>query len=175
QALGIAPEIELTGVEAYNNSFTQESVQQFAAAMAANPADIAGAAGLLQVATIGLVKPERVQAIELGYRSVVNNDLSIDISTYYNIYNDFLSQARVITPYYGDVNTFDAGNPATYAPVSAIANGDRRVYQIYTNSKTEVTSLGFGIGLSKKVYQDFELGVNYNHAQFMFDQAEDPS
>jgi hypothetical protein len=25
------------------------------------------------------------------------------------------------------------------------------------------------------VYQDFELGVNYNYAEFNFDQAKDPS
>jgi outer membrane receptor protein involved in Fe transport len=56
-----------------------------------------------------------------------------------------------------------------------LANGDRRVYQIYSNSKAEVTSLGFGIGLSKKVYKDFELSANYNYAEFTFDQAKDPS
>jgi outer membrane receptor protein involved in Fe transport len=121
-----------------------------------------------------LVKPEKVQAFELGYRSVINNDLSIDINTYYNIYNDFLNQARVITPYYGTVGT-NSADPSVQQTYAALAFGDRRVYQIYTNSKTEVTSLGFGIGLSKKVYKDFEVGVNYNHAQFDFDQAQDPS
>lgn len=172
---GVGATAEVTGTGAYKNSFTLESVQAFGAAIAANPADIQAAAGLLTVSNVDFVKPERVQAIELGYRSVINNDLSIDISTYYNIYNDFLSQARVVTPYYGDVNTFDPENFATYAPVSALANGDRRIFQVYTNSKTEISSLGFGIGLSKKVYKNYELGVNYNHAQFMFDQDEDPS
>jgi outer membrane receptor protein involved in Fe transport len=175
QGMGVPETISLSGVEAYNNSFTLESVQAFSAALVANGGNVPAAAANLQVADIGLVKPERVQAFELGYRSVIKNDLAVDISTYYNIYNDFLNQARVITPYYGDVNLFDPTNPATYTPIAAISNGDRRVYQIYTNSKTQVTSLGFGIGLSKKVYKDFELGVNYNFAEFDFDQAEDPS
>lgn len=164
----------LDGNNAYNNSFTLTSVQAFSAAVAAGQ-PLPTAAALLDVADIDLVKPERVQAFDVGYRSVINNDLTVDITGYYNIYNDFLNQSRVITPYYGDVNTFDPTNLATYAPVAAISNGDRRVYQVYNNSKAEVTSLGFGIGLSKKVYKEFELSANYNYAEFTFDQAKDPS
>ncbi len=164
----------LSGVEAYGNSFTLTSVQAFSAAVAAGQ-PLPTAAALLDVADIDLVKPESVKACDVGYRSVINNDLTVDITGYYNIYNDFLNQSRVITPYYGDVNTFDPANLATYAPVAAISNGDRRVYQVYNNSKAEVTSLGFGIGLSKKVYKEFELSANYNYAEFTFDQAKDPS
>jgi hypothetical protein len=46
---------------------------------------------------------------------------------------------------------------------------------LYTNTDLEIKSLGFGIGVSKKVYKDFEIGANYNYAQFDFDQAKDPS
>jgi hypothetical protein len=176
QALGIPATLTLTGQNAYNNSYTLTSVQAFSAAIAANPTNVPAAAALLQAAKIGLVKPEEVQAIEVGYRSVVNNDLSIDINGYYNLYNDFMNTSRVISPYYGDVNTtFDFGNPATLATLSALSNGDRRVYQVYTNTTAKITSLGFGVGLSKKVYKDFELGVNYNYAEFNFNQEEDPS
>jgi outer membrane cobalamin receptor len=163
--VGAPATVSLSGVDAYTNSYTLASVQAFGAS--SNPAD-------LQVADIGLVKPERVQALEVGYRSVINNDLSIDINGYYNTYNDFLNQARVITPYYGTVGT-DSSNPNVQATYAAIANGDRRVYQIYTNSKTEVNSMGFGIGLSKKVYKNFEVGANYTYSDFKFDQAQDPS
>lgn len=162
---GGATTATLSGVEAYNNSYTLTSVQTFA--QTGNPAD-------LQVADIDLVKPEKVQAFDVGYRSVINNDLTVDISGYYNIYNDFLNQSRVITPYYGTVGT-DPTNVAVQQTYAAIANGDRRVYQVYNNSKAEVTSLGFGIGLAKKVYKDFELSANYNYAEYTFDQAEDPS
>ena len=164
----------LSGVDAYNNSFTLTSVQAFSAAVAAGQ-PLPTAAALLEVAKINLVKPEKVQAFDVGYRSVINNDLTVDISGYYNIYNDFLNQSRVITPYYGNVNTFDPANLATYAPVAAISNGDRRVYQVYDNSKAKVTSMGFGVGLSKKVYKNFELSANYNYAEYTFNQAEDPS
>ncbi|WP_136151275.1 TonB-dependent receptor [Flavobacterium sangjuense] len=164
----------LSGVNAYGNSFTLTSVQAFSAAVAAGQ-PLPTAAAILDVADIDLVKPERVQAFDVGYRSVIKNDLTVDITGYYNIYNDFLNQSRVVAPYYGDVNTFDPTNLATYAPVAALSNGDRRVYQVYNNSKAEVTSMGFGIGLSKKVYKDFELSANYNYAEYTFDQAKDPS
>ena len=160
----------MTGLDAYNNSFTKESVVAFDTAISQGQSPTVAAANL-QVANIDLVKPERVQAIELGYRSVINNDLSIDINGYYNIYNDFLNQARVFAPYYGDVNQIST-NPNA---ITAIANKDRREYNVYTNSQTQVTSVGFGIGLGKKVYKNFEVSVNYNFADFEFDQEKDPS
>ncbi|OXG00277.1 outer membrane receptor protein involved in Fe transport [Flavobacterium araucananum] len=157
--------IGMSGQNAYHNAYTVASVQAFAAS--ANPND-------LKVANIGLVKPEQVQAFEAGYRTVVQNDLSIDLNVYYNIYNDFMNTARVISPYYGTVGT-DATNPAVQQTYQALAFGDRRVYQVYTNTTAQVSSLGFGVGLSKKVYKDFEVGVNYNYAQFDFNQEDDPS
>jgi outer membrane receptor protein involved in Fe transport len=157
---GVGATATIDGNDAYNNAYTLTSFTTFG--QTGNPAS-------LQVADIDLVKPERVQAFDLGYRSVIKNDLTVDITGYYNIYNDFLNQSRVVTPYYGNVNT----DPAN--AIAALVNGDRRVYQIYSNSKAEVTSLGFGIGLSKKVYKEFELSANYNYAEFTFDQAKDPS
>lgn len=159
------PTVTMTGENAYGNSYTLTSVQKFA--QTSNPAD-------LQVAEVNLVKPERVKAIELGYRSVVLKDFAIDVNGYYNIYDDFLNQSRVLSPYYGTVGTNPADSEVqkTYA---AIVNGDTRVYQLYSNSKTQVTSVGFGVGLSKKIYKDYELGGNYNYADYTFDQAKDPS
>ncbi|MEO6177873.1 MAG: carboxypeptidase-like regulatory domain-containing protein [Flavobacterium circumlabens] len=161
----IGPTVNLSGRKAYENSYTLASVQAFAAS--SNPGD-------LKVANPKLVKPEQVQAFEVGYRTVVQNDLSIDINGYYNIYNDFMNTSRVITPYYGTVGTNPA-DPGVLLSYSALAFGDRRVYQVYTNTTAQITSLGFGVGLSKKVYKDFELGINYNYSQFDFDQSEDPS
>lgn len=168
----VTGDVTLSGVNAYNNSYTIPSVLNYRAALAAGQTQ-ANAVSLLEKANINLVEPERVQAFELGYRSVVNNDLSVDINGYYNIYNDFLNQSRVYTPYYGTVGQTTSGG-STLTAIDAINNGDLRSFQVYSNSKTKVTSVGFGIGLSKKVYKDFELGVNYNHAQFEYDEDEDP-
>ncbi|KAF2514525.1 TonB-dependent receptor [Flavobacterium foetidum] len=157
QAAGQPATVNMSGQNAYRNAYTVASVQAFGAS--GNVAD-------LQIADIGLVKPEQVQAFEAGYRTVIQNDLSVDLNAYYNIYNDFMNTARVISPYYGTV-----GTPQSY---QALAFGDRRVYQVYTNTTAQISSFGVGVGLAKKVYKDFELGVNYNYAQFNFNQEDDP-
>ncbi len=146
----------LDGNNAYYNSFTSASVQAFAAT---------GNAGLLEKSTYGLVKPEKVQAFEVGYRTNFEKT-GIDINGYYNMYKDFINTANVIAPYYGTVGTPQA--------VLALANGDRRVYQVYTNSKADITSLGFGVGLNRKVGK-FDVGASYNYSDFQFDEASDPS
>ncbi|KVV13372.1 carboxypeptidase-like regulatory domain-containing protein [Flavobacterium sp. TAB 87] len=165
QALGAPATVTLSGQDAYKNAYTLASVTAFGAT--SNP-------NVLEVANIGLVKPEEVQAFEVGYRSVVNNDLSIDINAYYNMYTNFMNTSRVISPYYGKVGT-DSADPNVQQTYAALKFGDRRVYQVYTNTSAEINSFGYGIGLSKKIYKDFELGANYNYAEFEFDQTQDPS
>jgi outer membrane receptor protein involved in Fe transport len=161
--------VVMNGLRAYNNSYTATSVGQFSAT---------GNAALLRKTNVDYVKPEQVKAFELGYRSFVN-DVSIDVNGYYNIYNDFIGNLNVVAPYYG--TTQDSPNPAVnpadpgFQTLAALKGGDYRVYQLYTNTDVEIKSLGFGLGLSKKVYKDFEVGVNYNYAEFKFDQAKDPS
>jgi iron complex outermembrane recepter protein len=164
---------DLNGEDAYFNSYSAASVRAFSAALAANPSNPAAAAALLQKATPGLVKPEQVQAVELGYRTNFNK-LSIDLSGYFNMYQDFINTSNVIKPLYGDVNTvIDFTNPTTLGTVVALRNGDRRVYQVYTNSKADVQSYGVGLGANYKLGK-FDIGGSYNYSGFEFDQATDP-
>ncbi len=169
QALAGGTSVVMTGLNAYNNSYTASSVGELSAT--GNPA-------LLRKTSVKYVKPEQVKAFELGYRSFIE-DISIDVNGYYNIYNDFIGNLNVIAPFYGTAQ--DAPNPlggptdTGAQSLHAIQNGNYRVYQLYTNTDVEIKSLGFGLGLSKKVYRDFEVGVNYNYAEFKFDQAKDPS
>jgi outer membrane cobalamin receptor len=169
QSLLGANTVVMIGSRAYDNSYTATSVGQFKAT---------GNSALLKKTNVGYVKPEQVKAFELGYRSFIK-DVSIDINGYYNVYNDFIGNLNVVAPYYG--KTQDAPNSTPnpvdpgYQTLAALAGGDFRIYQLYTNTNVEIKSLGFGIGLAKKVYKDFEVSVNYNYAQFEFDQAKDPS
>ncbi|MDH5599262.1 MAG: TonB-dependent receptor, partial [Cyclobacteriaceae bacterium] len=57
-----------------------------------NPANLAL---LKPVTTYQSVKPEQVQSMEIGYKSLINNNLMIDFSYYFNIYHDFISQVRI--------------------------------------------------------------------------------
>ncbi|MFV5700307.1 TonB-dependent receptor domain-containing protein [Flavobacterium sp. XS2P12] len=175
QAFAGGSSVVMTGLNAYNNSYTASSVQAFGALAVSDP--IAGSA-LLRKTNVNYVKPEQVKAFELGYRSLIK-DVSIDVNGYYNIYNDFIGNLNVVAPFYGTAN--DAPNPlagptdAGVQSLHALQNGNYRAYQLYTNTNIEIKSLGFGLGLSKKVYRNFEVGVNYNFAEFKFDQAKDPS
>jgi len=169
---------DMTGLDAYGNSYIASSVNAFSAMAGSNPT---AAAALLKKSRANYVKPEEVKAFELGYRSVFEG-MSIDLNGYYNIYNNFIGTLNVISPYYGTAQD-NPSLPMPNTPVTdqgaqsirAIQNGEYRVYQLYTNSDVEIRSLGFGVGLSRKVIADFELGVNYNYAQFDFDQEKDPS
>ncbi|NHM06586.1 TonB-dependent receptor [Flavobacterium sp. CYK-4] len=164
-ALGQPAEVTFSGLDAYTRpAFTDPSIKLFAVTQ--NTAD------LKLADKPSYVKPEQVKAFELGYKTVLENGLSFDINGYYNIYNDFLSTSRLVIPYYG---VAQENLPLSDLAVQAIRNRDVRTFQVYSNSSTEIKSLGFGAGVSKKVYKDFELGINYNHAQFEFDQERDPS
>ena len=157
---GGANSVTFTGQTAYSvQGFTESSVKEYD--MTLDPTKLV----LANKPT--LVKPEQVKAMELGYKSILDNGLSVDINGYYNIYNDFMSTTRTVIPFYGI-----AGDDLSY---DAIKNKDRRKYQVYSNTSSLITSFGFGIGLSKKVYKDFELSANYNHAEFSFDQSKDLS
>lgn len=163
----------LNGENAYYNSFTKDSYLAFDAAYRAGPpSGLANAATLLVKADVNLVKPEQVKAFDLGYRTNVKG-FSLDINGYYNIYNDFIGNLNVFTPYYGTAVT----NPdiSTNTSAVALARRDAREYQLYTNTNLEVKSYGFGTGVTKKIYKNFELSGNYNYSAFDFDQAKDPN
>ena len=175
QAFAGGPNAIMTGQNAYYNSYTATSVQAFGALAGTDPV---AASALLRRTNVGLVKPETVKAFDLGYRGQVK-DFNFDINGYYNIYNDFIGNLTVVAPYYG--TTQDSPNPLAgptdpgAQTIHALTNGNTRAYQLYTNTDLEIKSIGFGVGLSRKIYKDFELGANYNYAEFQFDQAKDPS
>ncbi|MGL2999883.1 TonB-dependent receptor domain-containing protein [Flavobacterium sp. RSSB_23] len=169
QAFAGGTSVTINGLNAYNNSYTASSIAAFSAT---------GNTALLRKTNVDFVKPEEVRAFEVGYRSYINNT-SIDINGYYNEYNNFIGNLNVVAPLYGTAQDSPnaAGGPTDLGTQSlhALQNGNIRAFQLYTNTDLKIRSLGFGVGLSRKVYQDFEVGVNYNYAQFDFDQAKDPS
>ena len=160
--------VDITGNNAYNNSYTESSVTDFKAKLASDPV---GAAALLRKTNAPLVKPETVKAIDLGYRGSFKG-FAIDLNGYYNIYNSFIGNANVLSPLYGDaVDAPSIADPS----VNALISDNTRAFQLYTNTNLEIVSLGVGVGITKKIYQDFEFTGNYNYAQFDFDQAKDPN
>ena len=171
----------ITGVNAYQNSYVRSSVLQFQAFALTNPGNTAGAAALLRVTNVNLVQPEEVKAFELGYRSQYKG-VNIDLNGYYNIYNNFIGNIDAIAPLYGTVSeTFDFAqgaptfvtNPAVQT-LHALSTGNARRFQLYTNTAVEIQSLGFGVGLSKRMFGNYDFSASYNFAEFDFDKAKDP-
>ncbi|WP_299337627.1 TonB-dependent receptor [uncultured Psychroserpens sp.] len=157
--------IDFSGQGAYTNSFFSSSVSNFSQSQ--NPAD-------LEVANSNFAKPEQVKSFEVGYRGKLNK-IIIDASAYYNAYTDFLSNEQVIAPFYGDVQLQQtAPDGVTPLAVAAIANGDFDVYRTYTNSDVDVNSYGAAIGLTAKVFNGFDLGLNYTYAKLDFDEENNP-
>ncbi|WP_418602342.1 TonB-dependent receptor [Hwangdonia sp.] len=158
QLLGQPATITQTGAAPYTNSYTASSLEAFGAT---------GDPTLLQVANPDLIKPEKVTSAEAGYRGKLDKFI-VDFSMYYNSYEDFISQQRVASPYYGVAG--DGG-----LSVAAIANGDFQGYSAYTNSEAKVNSYGASIGLSTKVFGNFDISGSYTYAKLDFDQEKYPN
>ena len=163
----------LTGDMAYNNSWTVSSLEAFA--VSGNPAD-------LKKSNIAFVAPEYVTAYDVGYRGVIAG-VSIDVNAYYNKYEDFIASKNAAAPLYGNVNLSDmvdlgpvTGGAAGITPISLIAvgNGDYKGVAFDSNSDSDISSYGLGIGLSKKVMNGFDLGFNYSYAKFEEAGGSDP-
>jgi len=150
QSITGSPTSTIVGRAAYENAFSVSSVQQ----------------GAPQAVETPLVQPEEITAFEVGYRAQIGR-IAIDLSGYYNTYDNFISNTNVLVPLYGQ-----AGDNAL--SLLALQNGDVEVYQNYTNSPAEVESYGATIGLDAKVLGDFDFGINYTYAEFEFDQAAFP-
>ena len=161
------------GTGAYNNSFTRTSATAFAASAAGgapNP-------GLLDIANPDIVKPEQVSSFEVGYRGKVEK-VVIDFSAYLNQYQDFITTVDVINPFYGDVELtqrFPVNGTPTPLALIALQTGDFEVFRAYTNTTADVNSYGAALGVSTKVFGDFDLGMNYTYAKLDFDRQANPN
>ncbi len=162
-ALGQPATISQTGRAAYENSFLRSSVDAYlASGNNVNNRD----ASLLEVGNSDIVKPEKISSFEVGYRGKLNK-VTVDMSVYYNKYQDFISGEVVSAPLYGTVGTNDIS-------IDAISNRDFQDYQTYNNSEADINSYGGSIGLDVKVLGDFDLGGSYTYTKQDFDQAAFP-
>ncbi len=150
------PGTTLLGEKVYNDSYSITSVYAFAAS--GNPAD------LVPVVT-DLVKPEKVNAFDVGYRGVIEK-FSIDFNAYYNTYDDFINNAHVMTPV--------SGTTADMSGVIDVATGNADVFQVYTNADVDVSSYGVSVGVDRKFFEKFNLGFSYTWSKLDFDQESDP-
>lgn len=145
-----SPTATISGRDAYENAFSLNSVET----------------GAPEAANIDIVKPEQVTAYEVGYRGLIEN-IIIDVNAYYNTYQDFISNETVLVPLYGE-----AGDNAL--SLLALQQGDFRAFQTYTNSPADVKSFGASLGLSTKIFGNYDLEGSYTYAEQDFNQASAP-
>jgi iron complex outermembrane receptor protein len=166
----------------YENAYLLSSVQNFIAAVAkaANPTALGNPANLdLLVPVTGFapVKPEKVQAFEIGYKTLLWNKLLIDVSYYYNQYKDFIAQRAVrkaaalidldtnaITPQ----NIFAA--QSLLSPV--VTPGQENTFSVYTNLDKKISSQGFAAGFEYRLPKNFTVAMNYNWNKLNEDLGE---
>lgn len=149
--------IAYTGRIAYENSFTADSVEEFARTL--DPT-------VLEVANPDVVQPEKVTAFEIGYRADFGK-LLLDLSGYLNQYKNFISTKDVVSPLNGTV-----GSPEAVA--SLATPGGFVGFQTVTNSDVDISSFGAVIGITANVFNGYDLSASYTYTKQDFDENEDP-
>ena len=149
-ALTGSSQARIVGRAAYENAFSLASVNAGAPAAVETP----------------LVQPEEITAYEAGYRGKVGK-VAIDISGFYNKYQNFISNTTVVVPFYGQAG--DGG-----LSLLALQNGDFFPYQTYTNSPVDIEAYGVNAGFDAKLPGGFDLGASYSYIEQEFDQAAFP-
>lgn len=139
---------------------------------------------LQDFSTFNPVKPERIQDFEVGYKALFNNKLLIDLSAYYNIYHDFITEVVTVTAkeFTHDPSRNFSDNQYTYTPDTSIPEGsanyltllngtahiitshgiDGNTSSLYTNAPGRVTAEGFVASLTYNLENGYTIGYNYN-------------
>jgi outer membrane receptor protein involved in Fe transport len=172
------------GLGYLDNSYTQASVVNFNAAVsAAGNSDSAALANknLLTVANLPKAKPEKINSIEIGYKSVVsNNKLVVDIDAYLNKYEGFLGQVQVYVPKGETINSaaavlamLDRNRDSTAASATTAASKGQDRYRVYTNSKTNYTNYGAGLSGTYILFRKYTVAGNVSFNKMEAGKAKD--
>lgn len=172
------------GLGYLENSYTQASVINFNAAVAAQGnSDAAALANrnLLVVANLPKARPEKIQSFEAGYKSVLfDNKLVIDIDAYSNTYDGFLGQVQVFVPKGETVGSdaaviamLDRNRDATTAGGGNAASKGQDRYRVYTNAKNTYHNFGSALGVTYNFYKKYTIGGNLNFNQMKSNQSDD--
>lgn len=172
------------GLGYLENSYTQTSVINFNAVVAAQGNTDAAAlanSNLLAVANLPNAKPERINSIEIGYKSVLlKNKLIIDFDAYSNIYDGFLGQVQVYVPKGEPVGSdaavlamLDRNRDATTATSTTAASTGQERYRVFTNAKNKYNNYGAALGVTYNFYKKFIVSGNINFNKIKANSSSD--
>ncbi|RBW59664.1 hypothetical protein DS884_07985 [Tenacibaculum sp. E3R01] len=155
---------ETTGSDIINNALLTRSVYD---------TNFINANGSLIKSDYKEIQAEVVKTFELGYRSILrlnnNTNLDIDVNGFYSQHDDFVFFQDVVVPNYGTV--IATGQLDADANL-ALNQGHVREFYLITNSKSQVKSYGFGLGMHTKFFRNYDFGVNYNFIDYSFEDAD---
>jgi iron complex outermembrane receptor protein len=137
-------------------SFEGNSVLAFRNAVFANGDVPAATQKLVEFKHFNPVKPESIQAIEVGYKSVIQNNLLLDFSYYYNIYHSFITQIQVVKA------LEDTNNPGNPNYLTILNSTNENTFSIYTNAPGRVTAQGAVAAATYSLPKGYTIGGNYN-------------
>jgi outer membrane receptor protein involved in Fe transport len=178
----------------YENAYTMASVDAFVekfATEANGNGALLGSPEYLNLlvpvteADIPIVKPEQISSFELGYKSLINNKLMLDIVGYYSIYNDFIAQVRVrkaaglidltgVTdanwPLHPNTEQNIRNAQTLLTPIITV--GQENTFQTYTNVSKTVTAGGAAFGADYILGRGYTVGLNYNWNKLLEDLGD---
>jgi len=126
---------------------------------------------LLDTSYLNYIKPEQLQAMEIGYKTVVGK-LYLDWNFYYNIYKDFIAQTFV-----RGLNSSSHKGTPLYGVDSLLVGkaSNAQQWYAYTNLDDKATAWGTAIGLSYKFNYNILVRANYSYMDYKIADDADPS
>lgn len=139
-------------------AYSKSSYDQFQGALLSG-LPIEQASALLKESYLDYVQPEQLRSIEFGYKGLIDKKLLLDVSAYFNTYNDFIYQALVV-----------AKQPVVHKGVELPAN---QVFSAYTNAKDQIKTNGVEAGLTYRYSSKLEFSGNYAYTDISADDNSD--
>ncbi len=140
-------------------AYSLASYNAFVGSVLAGAADVT----LLKEENFDYVKPENLQVVELGYKSVLFKKLMIDVNGYFNIYKEFITQISV-------VSKDSTRHQGVLLPgVSQVIQGSSRsatTWRPYVNIPGKTFSYGAGIGVGYMLPKNILIRGSYNYMDF---------
>jgi iron complex outermembrane receptor protein len=164
------------GLGYLDNSYTLASINIFNAAVnkevaagKTNQAASLNNKNLLEITNLSTTQPERINSVEVGYKSVLfHNSLVVDLDAYVNQYKNFLGQVDVAVPGTGVV-----GTDASAIDMLSTNRAKQTRYRVYTNAKQKYTNYGSSIGISCNPFKKFTISGNLNYNSISRPQGKD--
>lgn len=164
------------GLNYLDNSYSLASINTFNAAvntdvsagMTQNNAAVKNK-GLLAATSLSETRPERINSIEMGYKSVLlDNKLVVDVDAYTNKYSGFLGQVEVAVPYALTspalaTQVMVGSDAAAIAALSANRNNQQTRYRVYTNAKNSYNNFGSSLGLTYNFFKKYTVAGNVSY------------